>query len=117
MRATVATANAMDALVLADLFDDERGLHGQLSDGHEHQRLNLIQARVNFLDQRDAVRRRLTRSILRLGDDVLTVKNLGDGLLLDGGGQLESHLENTLCTTTNNLVNKSLPSWALVLTN
>ena len=71
-------------------------MHGKLPNWHEHQRLNLVQASVDFLDQGDTIRGSLSRSVLRLSDDVDIVKDLRDCLLLDGGWQLEAHFKDAL---------------------
>ena len=75
--------HALDTLVFPQFFNDETRLHRQLSHRHENQSLDLVEIGVNFLDERYAIGSRLTRAILSLCDDVLTVHDLGDGLLLD----------------------------------
>ena len=75
--------HALHALVLTNLFDNERSLHGKLSDGNKDHCLNLVQTRVDFLNQRDAVGCSLASSILCFRDDVLVVEYFGDSLFLD----------------------------------
>lgn len=84
--------------MLADLLDDEGGLHGELTDRHEHHCLNLVQTGVDFLDEWDAIRCSLSSSILGLSDDVDIIDDLGDGLLLDRGWQFETHFKDALQT-------------------
>ncbi len=80
---TACGHHALHLLMLADLFDDERGLHGKLTDWDENQCLDLVQFNVDLLDQRDGVGCRFTSTVLGLGNDVLSCKNLRNSLLLD----------------------------------
>ena len=75
--------HTLDALVLAELLDHERCLHGELSDGHEHKCLDLVEIRIDFLDKWNAIGCGFTRAIFGFGDDVLIIHYLRDGLLLD----------------------------------
>ena len=92
--------HALDTLVLANLFDNQGGLHRKLSHRDENQSLNLVQTCIDLLDQRYAVGCSFASSILRLGDDVLAVENLRNSLLLDRGWKLEAHLEDALHRTS-----------------
>ena len=69
--------------MLAELFDNQGGLHGKLSDWDQDESLDLVQAGVNFVDQRNTIRCSLASTILGLSDDVFAGLNLRNGLLLD----------------------------------
>ena len=88
--------HALDLLVLADLLEDEGGLHGQLSGGHQDQGLNLVEFHVDLVANRDAVSRCLSSSVLGLCDDVLALQSRWNSLFLDWGGKLVSHFKDTL---------------------
>lgn len=75
--------HALHALVLTNLFDDKGGLHGKFSDGNKDHCLNLVQTRVDFLNERDAIRCSLASSILSFRDDVLVVEYFRDSLFLN----------------------------------
>ena len=73
----------MHLLVLANLLDYQRGLKGQLTSWHEYESLDFVKADIDLLDERYSIGCRLASSILSLGDDVLSIKDLGNCLLLD----------------------------------
>lgn len=75
--------HTLHALVLANLFDDKGSLHGKLSDGNKDHGLNLVQTRVDFLNERDAIRCSLASSVFSFSDDVLVVEYFRDSLFLD----------------------------------
>lgn len=92
--------HALDALVLAELLDHERRLHGQLSYGHQDEGLNLIQTRIDLVYQGDAISCSLACAILGLRNDVFAGHDFRDCLLLNGRWKLETHLKNALQVMT-----------------
>lgn len=88
--------HTLNFLVLAEVLNHKGSLHGKLTGRHQHECLNLGNAGVDLLDERDRVGCSFTGSILGFGNDVLTAKDGGDGFLLNGGGCFEAHLVDTL---------------------
>lgn len=88
--------HALNFFVLAEVLDNERSLHGELTSGHQHQSLNLEHTRVDALDQRDRVRCSFASSVLRLCNNVPPCQNRGDRFLLNRRRRLESHLVDPL---------------------
>jgi hypothetical protein len=78
------------AHVLTDLGDDGVGLLSQLSRGRQDQGLEVTVTEVNALQKANREGTGLAGTRLRLGDDVATADERGDGTLLDGGGLLKT---------------------------
>lgn len=88
--------HALNFFVLAEVLDNERSLHGELTSGHQHQSLNLGHTHVDALDQRDRVRCSFASSVLRLRNNVPARNNRRDRFLLNRRRCLEPHLVDTL---------------------
>ena len=71
-----------------------RDLDAELAGRREDDGLELLGLRVQVLKQRQSERRRLARSGLRLADYVVPVEELGNRLLLDRRGLIETQLVN-----------------------
>ena len=67
-------------------------LDAELARRGEHDRLQLLGLGIQVLKERQAERRRLAGSGLRLADYVVTVQELGNRLLLDRRGLVEAQL-------------------------
>ena len=78
--------------MLADLLDNEGGLHGQLTSGHKHESLDLVFVGVNLLNDGDGVGSSLASAVLSSRNDVASLQCNGDGLLLNWLRIFESHL-------------------------
>jgi len=91
--------HTLNFLVLANLLDDKRGLHGELTSWHKNESLDLIQLNIYLLHKWDSVGSCLSCSVLGLRDDVLSIQNLGDGFLLDWGWELITHLKDAKLDT------------------
>jgi hypothetical protein len=67
-------------------------LDAQLARRREHQRLDVVVARIGELDHRQPERRGLAGAGLRLADDVAALEQHRDRLLLDRAGRLVAHV-------------------------
>ncbi len=67
-------------------------LDAELTRRGEDDRLQLLGLGIQVLEERQAERRGLAGSGLRLADDVMAVQELGNRLLLDGRGLVEAQL-------------------------
>ena len=70
---------------------DTGHLGGELTRGHQHQRLHLAAALVDALDYRQGERQRLTGAGARLADQIATGEHLREGGGLDRGGDGDRH--------------------------
>ena len=77
----------VDALARAVRAQRLRDLDAQLARRRQHERLHLVDVRIDVLDQRQAERRRLARAGLRLADHVRAGEQRRDALLLDRAGR------------------------------
>ena len=75
--------HALNLLVRAQTLDHKGGLHGQLTGRHEHECLDFVEFGINLLDQGNRVSGSLASSILSLGQNVMTLKRLGNCLFLN----------------------------------
>jgi len=82
--------------VFTQALDDEGRLHCQLTSGHEHESLNLVQLNVDSLDDWDGVGCSLSRSVLGFGENVLSKERVRDRFFLNRGRELESHFVDAL---------------------
>jgi len=88
--------HAFNLFVLAEVLNDERSLHGELTSGHQHQSLNLGHTRIDALNQRDRVRCSFASSVLSLCNNVPARKDRWDRFLLNRRRGLKAHLVDTL---------------------
>lgn len=90
--------HALNLLVLAQVFDDQGRLEGQLARRHQYQRLNFVIVHVDLLHEWNSVRGGLSSSILRFGNNVASLEQFWDRSLLNRTREFKSHLEYSLHT-------------------
>ena len=65
--------HTLNLLVLAELLDHKRCLHGELACWHKYKSLNLVHLWVDLLDEGDGVGCSFAGAIFRFGDDVSSI--------------------------------------------
>ena len=93
-----ATVNreALDAALLADFLDLQVYLHRELPGRAEHQSLNLASADVDLVDHRNAEGSGFSGTGSGLHDEILTIEQDGQRLLLDIGRRGVAHVGDRL---------------------
>ena len=82
--------------MLAQILDDQRCLHSKFASRDQDQGLDLLQLRVNFLNEGDGVGCSFTCTVLSTGHDIPTLQSGRDALLLDGRGSFETQFIDSL---------------------
>ena len=93
--------------MLSKLLDDLGGLHGELTGWHKDKGLDLVQARVYLLDDRDGVGGSFAGPVLSASNNIISLQRHRDGLFLNRRRVLVTLVENSLNVSIHSLTRRT----------